>query len=393
LATSSNCGAATPRPVAQTPGGAGAAATPATAPRGSDDGAGPLRVPEKQGKSAQGAPRSSAVRKGGTHLVTRVTRSMSISLLFLVLTSQVGSASAWVECSDVSQCMYDGCGNLPCACLASQGPNCVNGFWNSNLGYQGKTGVSSCRQGKWQPLCEQIGMVVAGCYNFFLEPGSSGTYSFQSCPDLPELPECPTGTYSDDGKNGIGDKACRKCPANSMPENDTHDYLKKKGSKECLCNAGYTGTPPQCSACDEGKYKESPSYSSEASVCDKCHSGTGTSVRGSTSRANCSCDTGYTDYKFDNLGGWCKQCERNTYKGSRGNGPCTSCPNNTEHPLVLGNQLFGNTHVNSCTPVIKPKCEKNYFTADCPVPASGSQSQGVCKALMVVGLVVGIVFM
>jgi hypothetical protein len=45
LATSSNGGAATPRPVAQTPGGAGAAATPATAPRGSDDGAGPLRIP------------------------------------------------------------------------------------------------------------------------------------------------------------------------------------------------------------------------------------------------------------------------------------------------------------------------------------------------------------
>ena len=45
LTTSSNGGAATPRPVAQTPGGAGAAATPATAPRGSDDGAGPLRMP------------------------------------------------------------------------------------------------------------------------------------------------------------------------------------------------------------------------------------------------------------------------------------------------------------------------------------------------------------
>ena len=45
LATSSNGGAATPRPVAQTPVGAGTAATPATAPRGSDDGDGPLRIP------------------------------------------------------------------------------------------------------------------------------------------------------------------------------------------------------------------------------------------------------------------------------------------------------------------------------------------------------------
>jgi hypothetical protein len=58
LATSSNGGAATPRPVAQTPGGAGAAATPATAPRGSDDGAGPLRIPfralQRQGSWLRG---------------------------------------------------------------------------------------------------------------------------------------------------------------------------------------------------------------------------------------------------------------------------------------------------------------------------------------------------
>lgn len=315
--------------------------------------------------------------------------SIPVSLLFLVLTSQVGSASAWVECSDVSQCMYDGCGNQQCACLASQGPNCVNGFWKSTIGYQGETGLSSCRQGKWQPLCEQIGMVpVAVCYNLFLAPGTSGSFNFASCPDLPE---CPTGTYSNDGKNGIGDKACLKCPANSMPENDRYDYSKKTGSKQCFCNAGYQGTPPQCSACDEGKYKKSPSYSSQEE-CDKCPYAAGSSVRGATSAADCSCNAGYTEFVSGSTSAsvWCTECGRGTYKGSRGNGPCTSCPNNTEHTGQVS--WFGNTDVSSCTPVIKPKCEKNYYTTDCPPPTSGSQSQGVCKTLMVVGLLVGIVF-
>ncbi len=57
VATSSNGGDATPRPVAQTPRGAGAAATPDTVPRGRVDDVLPLCIPfraDKKGKSPQG---------------------------------------------------------------------------------------------------------------------------------------------------------------------------------------------------------------------------------------------------------------------------------------------------------------------------------------------------
>ena len=78
LATSSNSGAATPRPVAQTPGGAGAAATPATAPRGSDDGAGPLRIPfhvEKKGESTKAPGRADGTRGKGKGVVNAKTEA------------------------------------------------------------------------------------------------------------------------------------------------------------------------------------------------------------------------------------------------------------------------------------------------------------------------------
>mgnify|MGYP000150002539 CR=1 FL=1 len=81
LATSSNSGAATPRPVAQTPGGAGAAATPATAPRGSVDGALPLRIPfrtEKQGKSPQVPGRADGTRGKGKGVVNAATAASAL---------------------------------------------------------------------------------------------------------------------------------------------------------------------------------------------------------------------------------------------------------------------------------------------------------------------------
>ena len=81
LATSSNSGAATPRPVAQTPGGAGAAATPATAPRGSDDGAGPLRIPfhvEKKGESTKAPGRADGTRGKGKGVVNAETAASAL---------------------------------------------------------------------------------------------------------------------------------------------------------------------------------------------------------------------------------------------------------------------------------------------------------------------------
>ena len=65
VATSSNGGDATPRPVAQTPSGAGAAATPATSPRRSVDIALPLRIrfrTENQGSRFPAGPTARAAR-------------------------------------------------------------------------------------------------------------------------------------------------------------------------------------------------------------------------------------------------------------------------------------------------------------------------------------------
>ena len=169
-----------------------------------------------------------------------------------------------------------------------------------------------------------------------------------------------------------------------------------------MCNAGYAGgvsgktTGIPCAACDEGKYKDFTSFGLD-STCNECPQYS-SSVMGATSRASCSCNAGF--YKFTSASftsasstsassdGYfrCSHCDSGKYKDSKGDGPCTSCPNNTQSLSV------GSTSVSSCTPVIKPPCEKYVYSVDCPRPVSGSKSQGVCKTLIVVGLVVGIVF-
>ncbi len=82
LATSSG-GAATPRPVAQTPGGSGAAAMPATAPRGSDDGTGPLRIPfhaQPKGKSPKVPGRADGTRGKGRGVVNVATAASALRI-------------------------------------------------------------------------------------------------------------------------------------------------------------------------------------------------------------------------------------------------------------------------------------------------------------------------
>ena len=300
--------------------------------------------------------------------------TVMVSLLFLVMEYQVGSSWDWVQCKSESECMYQGCGNRPCTC-SQPGPLCVNGKWVGT--YQGLNGVSTCLAGVWKPICDtgngQVPIEV--CMNWF--PQSSTNNAFQTCPDPPS---CPTGTYSDDGKNGAGDKACRKCPVNSFPE-DT------EGSKRCICNAGYEG--PTCAACDEGKYKEPSEFPSFFSKCLDCPISAGSSVKGSTSKTSFSCNAGYTkqDCQYCTSGFQCTGCEKGKYKDSRGNGPCTSCPINTDTV-----SWWANTDVSACTPVIKPKCAPNTYSSDCTPTTAGSQSQGVSKTLIVVGLLVGTVF-
>jgi hypothetical protein len=296
----------------------------------------------------------------------KASTSIVVSLLFLVLATQVGSASAWEICSDVGVCNYVGCGDQRCACLASQGSACVNGFWSSDIiRYPGQTGISSCREGYFQPLCEQIGMVpVKVCYNFFKNPSKPETFDFRSCPDPLD---CPTGTYSANGKNGAAEKACIQCPANSIPENDRLSSPSNVGSEKCVCNLGYAGTP--CAACDVGKYKDS--Y--YASTCNECPQGS-TSVRGSTSRSSCSCNAGYEKINPSSEYFYCGQCGFGKYKESPGDGPCTSCPSNTESTPTK----------TSCTPVIKPtyQCAQT-MSSTCKCYCCAYNSAGSCSTSLV----------
>ena len=177
---------------------------------------------------------------------------------------------------------------------------------------------------------------------------------------------------------------CLECPANS--------FQNSEGQRTCVCNAGYVGVEGlTCAVCDEGKFIPASNGNEITNFwkCNDCPSNAGSSVKGSTSIASCSCNAGYEKSSgATNSYFWCEQCDRGKYKDSRGDGPCASCPSNTE-------SVSGSTSATSCTtvtPVIKPKCAPNTYSTDCTPTTSGSQSQGVCKTLMVVGLVVGIVF-
>jgi hypothetical protein len=85
--TSSNGGDATPRAVAQRPAGQAQPqrqqpATPSTAPRGSVDGALPLRIPfraEKKGKSPKVPGRADGTRGKGKGVVNTATAASALS--------------------------------------------------------------------------------------------------------------------------------------------------------------------------------------------------------------------------------------------------------------------------------------------------------------------------
>ena len=54
------------------------------------------------------------------------------------------------------------------------------------------------------------------------------------CVQCPDPPACVAGTYSGDGKNGGGDRACQPCPAGTF-QNET-------------------GSSSECTDCVAGKY-------------------------------------------------------------------------------------------------------------------------------------------
>jgi hypothetical protein len=94
VATSSNSADATPRPVAQTPSGAGAVATSATAPRGRINGALPLRIPfraEKLGKLPKVPGRADGTRGKGKGVVNAAKATSALNSTQDTVASKIGA--------------------------------------------------------------------------------------------------------------------------------------------------------------------------------------------------------------------------------------------------------------------------------------------------------------
>ena len=87
-------------------------------------------------------------------------------------------------------CNYDGCNNRPCNPQAGHA-NCINGSW-----------LSSCRT----PYYGNVNIVNGGSQCVWTDPYSDSY-------ECPEPAACVAGTYSEDGKNAGGTKACQQCPS------------------------------------------------------------------------------------------------------------------------------------------------------------------------------------
>ena len=93
-------------------------------------------------------------------------------------------------------CDYDGCNNRPCVgggngyCNRTIVGGVAVGFW-----------LSSCRT----PYHGNVNIVNGGSQCVWTDP-------YGDSYECPEPAACVAGTYSEDGKNAGGDKACQHCP-------------------------------------------------------------------------------------------------------------------------------------------------------------------------------------
>ena len=138
---------------------------------------------------------------------------------------------------------------------------------------------------------------------------------------------CQSGKYSS-SKASI---TCTGCPENSTSQGSSSSIIN------CTCNKGYFASSSLlCMGCPPGKYKPiigtiscflcpegyfSPNKYSTA--CLQCPSNT-TSIEGSNSIQNCTCDIGYFQ-----TGTQCLQCSTGNYKAVVGSFQCLQCPAGT----------------------------------------------------------------
>lgn len=108
---------------------------------------------------------------------------------------------------------------------------------------------------------------------------------------------CAAGTYS----SGAAVSACVTCDAGTFS------------------TALGATTRSDCAACPKGTYQS-------GSACVSCPDYSTTLDKGSTSRLQCVCQSGFTS-TITESGGGCSGCPINTYQGA--NGQCITCPAGT----------------------------------------------------------------
>jgi hypothetical protein len=177
-------------------------------------------------------------------------------------------------------CDYDGCNNRPCDGNCAH--NCCNGTW-----------LSSCRT----PYHGNVNIVNGGSQCVYTDP-------YGDSYECPEPAACVAGTYSEDGKNAGGDKACQQCPPGK--------YQSAAEQTECInCEAGtYSAATAStvCFNCEAGQYKATAGVNI---ACDECEAGKYKATAGVNTACD-NCEAGqYKATAGVNIA--CDECEAGTY--------------------------------------------------------------------------------
>jgi hypothetical protein len=264
------------------------------------------------------------------------------------------------------------CGNCPENTVSAVGSGVITAC-TCNTGYTGADGnaCTACETGQWK---DAIGSAV--------------------CTD------CGLGKFSGmpAAKTAL---TCTTCPENSYTKLLGNDVLE-----DCECNAGFTGlNGGHCSACPAGKYKiisgssdciscDADMYSTAVAsttgvTCQACPTSS-QSPQGSSAKAACVCNMGYTGVGGSAAPYTCTACEAGTFKDATGPATCTNCAEDkysTEGAAVSVATCLGCAANMQSLPgsneVIDCKCNKGYTGNDgttCTACIAGTYKTSVGSA-------------
>ncbi len=211
---------------------------------------------------------------------------------------------------------------------------CGGGLYSASWGASGPETCKECGPGTWS----DIGSATCS----LCPPNSNSSARSTSLTDCKCIPgftgqdgqtceACERGEY----KASVGNASCTICSENSYSARGTDLYseLTDRGGTRCMCLFGYTGPDSgNCTACEEGKYKNV----SGSTLCYNCARNS-TSPAGSSQKSACVCNAGYEETisgsEENELN--CTACARGKYKATISFkylqillNPCSSCPAN-----------------------------------------------------------------